>query len=176
MVVVIGCTLCSYRHDAVVAIFILLKGKFLPKCIVDIHKEVGGIVKSLNGEFRSYFGCQRERFGIVRWNQQYGQCIVGQLTFIRITEEIKSFGAAELVKVTSPTFISQSVIWLVSATLPVKSGSLTLVSLCCWHAAKERLPTRNAPYKTVLFIFESFIIRNFVAKLGLLAQSRNGEN
>ena len=73
MVVVIGCTLCSYRHDAVVAIFILLKGKFLPKCIVDIHKEVGGIVKSLNGEFRSYFGCQRERFGIVRWNQQYGQ-------------------------------------------------------------------------------------------------------
>ena len=95
MVVVIGCTLCSYRHDAVVAIFILLKGKFLPKCIVDIHKEVGGIVKSLNGEFRSYFGCQRERFGIVRWNQQYGQCIVGQLTFIRITEEIKSFGAAE---------------------------------------------------------------------------------
>lgn len=61
MVVVIGCTLCSYRHDAVVAIFILLKGKFLPKCIVDIHKEVGGIVKSLNGEFRSYFGCQRER-------------------------------------------------------------------------------------------------------------------
>ena len=95
MVVVVRCALCPYRYDAVIAIFVLLEGQFLPKRIIDIHKQVGCIVKSLCCELRSYLGCQRERFGIVRRNQQYGQCVVGQLPIVRVAEEIKSFGATE---------------------------------------------------------------------------------
>ena len=128
MVVVIGCTLCSYRHDAVVAIFILLKGKFLPKCIVDIHKEVGGIVKSLmvnsgvtlavnvNGLVLSV-GISNTGSVLLdslpSLGSQKKSSPSGQLNFNPPSVSIVTHVSAplmDLVKVTSPTFILQSVI------------------------------------------------------------------